>query len=433
MIDLSFLTRRVVMARIQLARVASLYYSRCIVPYGRIVSIVVCLTSAVSLPVFGQPDLTSRETLGNGVKLLVAPIPGVNRVAVQAIYPVGFYHEPAGMTQVSHLLEHRQCQCATETFRAGESYALLNARGMANAETLPGYTHYDFILPPGEVDLAFRVEAERLSSLQVSQSIILQEAPKCYHEAAFVEQNPKMGMAKHAFMAFFQAWRNGSRQVSIRSGLERMSVERVNTFRHAWYRPENLTLVIVGAFDKERVMESARRNLGNIKPIGSPGTADFHWSSVPKKLTVTRDSKLNAVRLALPPAERASDNLMLSLWGALLIQEFSVAPEIKRLSNMVFASNLSWPAGPLPFFVYAAAKSEAAAIRLESVLKRRLTEAGKAKIHSADIVQLRMYATQLKQAPAVSKESIEQHAQMVARLAAAAAELGETGVTAERM
>jgi predicted Zn-dependent peptidase len=76
------------------------------------------------------------------------------------------------------------------------------------------------VLPAGDLELALGIEAQRLSSLKITPEIIRQEAPKCYQEAAMVEQNPQAGMLKHAFMAFGQAWGHGLGQARVRSGLE---------------------------------------------------------------------------------------------------------------------------------------------------------------------------------------------------------------------
>lgn len=385
-----------------------------LLPMGCVTLIATAFVSAHPTFAAGERPEPSTTMLDNGIKLLLAPIPGTAHVAVQAIYPVGFFHEPAGMTQVSHLMEHLICQSATRNFAAGESFSQLNVRGMANAETLPALTHFDYMLPPGDTDFAFRVEAERLSSLRMSLPVIQQEAFKCYQEVGFVEKNLQAGMVKHAFMALFQAWRHGSRRASIRSGLERIPLKRLTAFRNAWYRPETLTLVVVGAFDKDRALEAARGYLGTLTPIGRPGVAELDWSKIPKKTTVTWDGPIHAVCLALPPAKTATDNLLLSLWGAVLIPQLSVDPEIKRAADMVVSSNVTWPVGPLPFFVYAAAKSEADAKQLEPLLRRKLLQASKAQIKITDIGQLRMFCGQLTQSLDTSAEAVHRNARMVA-------------------
>src|SRR5687768_8479641 len=87
---------------------------------------------------FGQPvqPVPAPDRLENGVKVLMHPVPGVKQVAVEAFYDVGLIHEPEGMPQAAHLLEHLVCNAATTGYKAGESMKLLNQFGMANAETM---------------------------------------------------------------------------------------------------------------------------------------------------------------------------------------------------------------------------------------------------------------------------------------------------------
>ena len=126
---------------------------------------VVCLLACGSQDAASaRQEAAGRHKLQNGVTLLLHRVPGVEQVAVEAFYEVGLVHEPAGMAQAAHLLEHLVCNAATASYKAGESMAWLNSVGLANAETMPDWTHYDYMVPADKLERIFQIEAERLGA-----------------------------------------------------------------------------------------------------------------------------------------------------------------------------------------------------------------------------------------------------------------------------
>lgn len=313
-----------------------------------------------------------RIVLKNGITVLLRPIEETDQIAIEALYRVGFLHEPKGMTQVAHLLEHLMCHGATASFEPRAAMDLLNQKGMANAETLADMTHYDYVLPASELEFALRVEAERLTSLKITREIIAQEAPRCYAEADFVERNPAAGMLKHAFMALNQAWLHGQTSALIRAGLEDIPLEKIERLHRATYHPENLTLVLVGGFDRAKALTLIEKHLGVIERGTPVELESIDWSKVPERMTVKWDSTVRAVCIAFPPPADAYDRILLSLWGNGLMQKLMTDGEIKAVAESTFCSNHLWSVDRLPFFVYATAKKDVGTDQLAAVLVKRI-------------------------------------------------------------
>ncbi|MFB3104278.1 MAG: M16 family metallopeptidase, partial [Pseudomonadales bacterium] len=283
-----------------------------------------------------------RVVLDNGVTVLLLPMPEADQVAIETIYNVGFVHEPKGMTQAAHLLEHLACNAATGNYKANEAMNLLNQLGMANAETLPSWTHYDYVLPANKLELALEIEAERLTSLKIDREIVRVEALRCYQETDFVERNPASGMTKHAFMALNQAWRHGMTSALVRGGLEDFSIEELENFHRAFYRPDNLTVVIIGGFNRDQAFELLEEHLGDVRPPKQSRLAAIDWSRIPNRTTVRWDAKVRAVCLAFPPPSNRRDQIALSLLGAALTQELMKDPQINDVANTVTCTNHLW-------------------------------------------------------------------------------------------
>src|SRR5690242_11583165 len=83
----------------------------------------------------GKPPVPPhRILLGNGVTLLLYPVKGTDRVAIETFYRVGFLNEPKGFPQAAHLVEHLVCYSATASYRRHQSFDLFAQKGMINAE-----------------------------------------------------------------------------------------------------------------------------------------------------------------------------------------------------------------------------------------------------------------------------------------------------------
>ncbi len=357
-----------------------------------------------------------RVVLDNGVTLLLLPIPEANQVGIEAIYRVGFLHEPKGMTQAAHLLEHLVCNAATSGYGPNESMAALNQLGMANAETLPDWTHYDYMLPAEKLELAFKIEAERLTSLRIDSDIIKAEAPRCYMETDFVEQNPKSGMTKHAFMAFAQAWRHGLTTARVRGGLEEFSIEELVKFHRRAYRPDKLTLIVVGGFDQKKTIELARKHLGGIATpeVERPGAIE--WSKIPKRTTVRWDAKVRAVCIAYAPPRARVARVTLSLWGNLLHQHLTNDADIAAVTDSLSCTTQMWNVGELPFYIYATAKPDASLDDVERVLNDSIERFTAKKPPAMVVQQIRGMANQLaRQTDMLTWDYVKQSAAMVAR------------------
>lgn len=381
---------------------------------GLVVLSVVLLNRGKAARAQAQRGSDNRVVLANGITVLMYPIPGADRVALESFHRVGFLHEPKGMIQAAHLLEHLVCQCATRSYEAGEAMRLLNQKGMANAETLADLTHFDYVLPSEQLELALRIVGERLSSLRIVPEVVRQEVPKCHQEADFVERNPSAGMLKHAFMAFGQAWRHGVSKVQVHEGLERIPVADLERFYHASYGPQRLVLVLVGGFDRTEALQLVKKHLGTIQPRDAAAPQPLSWAQVPKEMTIQWDSSVRAVCIGFRPPDDVKERLLLTLWGNLLTQRLMTDTRVQGAADAVFCTNMTWGVGTLPFFVYATAKANVSVEQLQRRLAARLQSITVAKPGWAEMMQFRSMASQFTQAPVLNEDVIRQQGQAVA-------------------
>jgi predicted Zn-dependent peptidase len=339
--------------------------------------------------------MITRTTLKNGVPVLFMAYPKMNRVAVESFYRVGIVNEEKGMTQAAHLLEHLLCYGATKTYKAGESFGMLNRKGMANAETMGGFTHYDYVLPSSDLELALKIEADRLSSLKITKELILQEAPRCHSEAVHVENVPQAGMFKFGIMAINQAWQYGAMQTKVRSGLESITVANMRGFYFLAYRPYHLSLVIVGGFQQEQALQLLNKHLGSVKPtVPDIVMRPVNWTRMPKDLTMHWDSQTRAVCVAFPPPTGMKERFAMTLWGQVLMMRtfHAFAP----LSHAYICTNTAWSAGELPFFLYASAKPGVELSALQQEMLKQLNAAIATPLTASEMAQFQMMVNEIE-------------------------------------
>lgn len=358
-------------------------------------------------------EKTREIKLDNGIRVTLSWMPGTNRAALIAMYDVGFVDEPAGMTQVAHLAEHLRCMSATASFAAGVSYGELSQRGSANAETLPTFTYYDITCAPADLPLALKVEAERLSSLQVSQADIAQEAPRIYSETTAVESQPALGMGKHAVMALCQAWNHQQPEALVRGGLETLSVAQVENFLKNDYRPDQLHLGVCGDFDLNETEAAIRREFAAIARPPARETPTLRWEAIPKSQEVRWDSAVSCVAIAFPPPADDADREIASVLGALLTQQLSSDAELMKLSAAITGSNPLYPVGRLPLFMFASAKPGSDLASIESELRSRVTASRKTLASPQTKMGVAMMLNSQSLA-AITPETIESQAKLLA-------------------
>lgn len=360
-------------------------------PAARVIVLTV-IGTLLTFPLSTASASSKKVTLDNGVTVLLGGIPGATYVAVEALYPVGIYHDPKGMTQASQLLERIVSEGGSNSFPPGDAIARITQFGKANAAVLPFATHFNYILPPEKLNLALKIEADRLASLEITKEIIEALAPKCYEEIDVEERIPQGGMIRHAFMAIVQGWRDNAKRVSLRSGLETLSVQHLRIFKEHYFRPENLTLVIVGKFNESSVIADVTRHFGSIPKANPVAPSLVVWDSVPKSHSISWDGRFAAVCLSFAPPSDPVDRMILTMWGALLRRNIEDNFDLQTASASVVGTMPNLPVGPMPFFLYATARNASELTKVRQLLEKTLQDAIRNPPTEKEVSNLNMIA-----------------------------------------
>ena len=122
-----------------------------------------------------------EKTLGNGLRVIVAPRPSLHRIAVGLFVGVGSRYESESDNGISHFLEHMLYRGTARHPSAHEqNYAFERIGGALSATTHADHTHLSVVAPPSTLNESMEllgevVRAPRLGELAVERRIVREE------------------------------------------------------------------------------------------------------------------------------------------------------------------------------------------------------------------------------------------------------------------
>jgi predicted Zn-dependent peptidase len=136
------------------------------------------------------PGDTTEHRLANGMQVVVKPDRRAPVVVVMVWYRVGSIDEVNGRTGVAHVLEHMMFK-GTRTTAVGEySRIIAAAGGRDNAFTGNDYTGYFAVLQKSHLELAMRLEADRMVNLTLSPEEWAKELRVVMEERTLPDRRP---------------------------------------------------------------------------------------------------------------------------------------------------------------------------------------------------------------------------------------------------
>ncbi len=206
-------------------------------------------------------------TLDNGMKILVQPDHRSPVVVSQVWYKVGGSYEYAGVTGVSHALEHMMFK-GTKRLKPGEFSEIIAANGGSeNAFTGKDYTAYFQRIASDRLELCLENEADRMRNLQLNDEEFKKEIEVIKEERRSRTDDSPTSFTYERFNA--AAFINSSYQQPIigwMEDLDSMQLEDLSEWYKTWYAPNNATLVVAGDVDPQQVLQWAKKYFGPLKP-----------------------------------------------------------------------------------------------------------------------------------------------------------------------
>jgi len=159
-------------------------------------------------------------------------------------YQVGGIDEVNGVTGVAHVLEHMMFK-GTPTVAAGEYSRLISeAGGRENAFTSNDFTGYFAMLQKSQLELALRLEADRMTNITLAAEEFAKEIKVVMEERRWrTDDRPRSLVYEQLMATALTAHPYRNPVIGWMSDLESMRVEDARDFYRRWYTPNNATLV----------------------------------------------------------------------------------------------------------------------------------------------------------------------------------------------
>ena len=210
-----------------------------------------------------------RARLRNGLLVLLKEIHAAPLVSQWTWYRVGSRNERAGQTGVSHWVEHMQFK-GTPTFPVGSlDRAVSREGGVWNAMTWLDWTAYYETIPSDRVDLALRLEADRMRNSSFAPKEVASERTVIISERQGYENEPTFRLSEEVQAAAFRVHSYHHEVVGDATDLITMTRDDLYGHYRTYYVPNNALVAVAGDFSAREMLDRIRRLFGKI-PAATP-------------------------------------------------------------------------------------------------------------------------------------------------------------------
>ena len=226
--------------------------------------------SAATLKV-APPEVGVQEyRLANGLKILTHEDHSVPAVAVEVWYHVGSKNERKGRSGFAHLFEHLMFKGSANVASEEHKNFIASIGGRYNATTDFDRTLYFQAFPSNYLERVLWMEADRMSSLDVSDKNFKSERDVVKEERRLRVDNPPFGRLFEVVLdKTFTTHPYKIDTIGSMADLDAATIQDVRDFHSLYYVPNNATLVIAGDFNPDQVIHWAEQYFGPI-PQGKP-------------------------------------------------------------------------------------------------------------------------------------------------------------------
>jgi predicted Zn-dependent peptidase len=218
-----------------------------------------------------------RETLPNGLRVVLAPDRGISVVAVGVHYDVGFRSEPQGRTGFAHLFEHLMFQGSESMEKLAHFRHVQSSGGIFNGSTHPDYTNYFEVLPSAALERALFLEADRMRAPRIT-------AENLRNQIDVVKEEIRLNVLNRPYGGFpwillppvlYRTFPNAHNGYGDFTELEAATVDDCAAFFDDYYSPGNAVLTVAGDLEVAPTLELVHRHFDDVPARPVPPRPSF--------------------------------------------------------------------------------------------------------------------------------------------------------------
>ncbi|MDQ8203193.1 insulinase family protein [Pelagicoccus sp. SDUM812003] len=221
-------------------------------------------------------------------------------ISMRLLVEVGSLDEKEDERGVAHFIEHMAFE-GTRNFAPGELIAFFQRLGMSYGTDVNAFTYHDktvYHLELPQKDLSLIRQGLRLFRDYSDGILFSEERVDTEREVISRErqarESPSALVSQESFRFYFDGTRLADRHpIGLQSVVKNVSREQLIEFYQKWYRPDLMTLVVVGDFDVESMQAEIETAFSSMeKPRGKPAKRKLG------KLTRSKPFRMGSVDVA---------------------------------------------------------------------------------------------------------------------------------------
>jgi zinc protease len=213
-----------------------------------------------------------KTQLDNGLTVLVQESHSAPVASFWVWYRVGSRNEHAGITGISHWVEHMMFKGTPGFPRGGADTAIAREGGAFNAMTWYDFTAYFATLPAPRIELALRIEADRMVNSLFDPQEVAAERTVVISERQGNENDPQFVLSEEVLAAAFRVHPYGHPTIGHMCDLVTMSRDQLYEHYRTYYGPQNAVAVAVGDFDAAEMVDLIHRHFSPLEAGADPPT-----------------------------------------------------------------------------------------------------------------------------------------------------------------
>ena len=369
-------------------------------------------TSAFALPpnvekIDSFRGIDQYRLKSNDMTILLVPDHASPVFTFMVVYHVGSRNEAPGNTGSAHLLEHMIFNKSTENFGRAKGHKTFQEvlyEAGADFGSTNMTTWYDRMngystLPSDKLELAMKIEADRLGRGLILDSERQSEMSVVRNEFEIGENNPWQALWKATIAAAIQAHPYHWSTIGYRSDIEGVTTEKLREHYRNFFHPNNAEAILVGDFDTEQALALFDREFGafpkSSKPIPQVITVEPPQEGERRTL-VQRPGTVGMVMIGyMRPGALHPDFIPLEVLSAILAEGVNSrlyrALVDKGLATSVNANNFTLR-DPYPLLVDATLAQGKTHQEVEQAIKSTLAEVAEKGVTDEEVKRAQQQA-----------------------------------------
>lgn len=227
--------------------------------------IVLILVLSGSLWALETKNNATEHVLPNGMKVIIIEDHKAPLAIVQVWYRVGSRNEEAEVAGISHLLEHMMFKGTRQYGPAELSKIVQRNGGEDNAYTSQDETVYFESLSSDRVELAFKLEADRMQNLRLDPKETLSERDVVMEERRLrYDDDPQNSLYEEVLSTSFKTHPYHWPTIGWMNTIRDITPEALKKYYQSYYSPDNAFLVVVGDVQPGPAIKLAEKYFGKV-------------------------------------------------------------------------------------------------------------------------------------------------------------------------